>query len=524
MVRLIPKEVLMALRSFLLLFLLGCCSNAFAGRSQVMLADVREYNATVVTATLHNPQAFEEPNEQEPKHPNRAFKFKLKIVDVVRRGKLAAEVREIDVPFSSRTYGGNWEFEDAPQDGMEVIAYFAPDKEGRLTLFQNVGGIQRLPPRESVEAIRLIDKIWEIKDPQERLKATQQGAESDNAYFRVICLAALARPDWNQVGIDLKEVLTPQEAQQRQWEYFLDPNAKWEAVSQANHFFSNQYRGVGWETHEPRYAVLVRITLQAAREQQPIHHNLFDAMAIGFCRFPNHARESHDHLLEILAGPPATYKLGIASRFSLLYQPFATHAETQKTNRQIVATLNKLLTDNDDSVAEGAAWAVSHIARSCAQLGPIPEDIQRLIAEQADIKINKHAAPTLRMARLDCKKMPQQELPKDARVLAYPWSDAIGQRVVALAFSNFKDSKLGPSVSVGEGARLWVPELPPELNNGKDLRLTGKLVREFDLPRFVYEKGGAWGQGLPVLKEADLETSRERFLLTEATFEELKRP
>ncbi|WP_254512448.1 hypothetical protein [Anatilimnocola floriformis] len=122
----------MYLRILLVVLCLGCYSPAFAGRSTVLLEDVRTANATVVAATLHAPQEVELPNEQDPKQPERGFKFKLKITDVVRRGKLADDVREIDVPFSSRSYGGNWEFEASPKDGMEVLAYFAPDKEGKL--------------------------------------------------------------------------------------------------------------------------------------------------------------------------------------------------------------------------------------------------------------------------------------------------------------------------------------------------------------------------------------------------------
>ncbi|WP_254512449.1 armadillo/beta-catenin-like repeat-containing protein [Anatilimnocola floriformis] len=379
-----------------------------------------------------------------------------------------------------------------------------------------------MPSRASVEAIQLVDKIWEIKDPKARLQATLLGTESENAVFRSICLSAIAWPDWNPVGIDLKGVLTPAEARLRMWEYYLHPTANWQAVSEANNLFWNSYRGIGWDTHEPRYAVLVRLTRQAARDQEPIQYNAFDAMAIAFCKYPNHARESHDHLLEILAGPPALYKAGIASRFSLLYQPFATSAETQETNRLIVGSLTKLLTDKDESTAQGAAWALGNIARSCAQLGPIPTDIERLLANKDDLNLITYVSDSLRMARRDCEKVPPRELPKNAKALAYPWSEFIDQQVVLVAHSDFKDSKLGPSVTVGGSTRLWVPDLPESLRNGRDLRLTGKLVRKFDLPRFVYQRGGAWGDGLPVMQEADLEKSRERFLLLDAKIEEIQ--
>jgi hypothetical protein len=101
-----------------------------------------------------------------------------------------------------------------------------------------------------------------------------------------------------------------------------------------------------------------------------------------------------------------------------------------------------------------------------------------------------------------------------------PWEAKVGQTVTIEGVA--QDAKLGALVLTGGSRTLWIDGLDawPEGMRGKRVRVTGKMIQRSDLPVFVEREGEPIMAGIPVPPGSDLEKSRRRFLLTEATWKD----
>ena len=148
-------------------------------------------------------------------------------------------------------------------------------------------------------------------------------------------------------------------------------------------------------------------------------------------------------LLKILDGPINIYKFGTAQRFSLIYQPYTTDAKTQKLNRDILDTLTRLLSDENGSVAAGDSIALADIAKNYARLGPVPDELKKIVSGESGVKMHENARSRMEGAWLELQALPLVTAPADAQPLSYPWDKLLDTKVIAFARTNYRDGHHG---------------------------------------------------------------------------------
>jgi hypothetical protein len=492
-----------------------------AFRPLLHFGTIKSDNLTVVLATIREVRVTSPPRllNSKREHPP-TFSFRLNIAEVIRPGNLADGVRQVSIARSVSGYATNWEFDAQPENGMKVLAHLKKTAAGEWELYPFPGGVVILKDFDDdhVRLTRKVVKFLEIARADEQLTQLLAGCRDQEPQFQAYCIHTLWRSDDLGTGTDLSAVLTPEIALSHIWEVYTAPTGtSFEAVQTCESVFGNTFRGAGWESYLPRYPIL----RQVLHQRREIHHNLLDHMVMAVCRYPEHARENYELLLEILDGPIEIYKFGAAQRFSLIYQPHTTDAQMQKLNSEILRRLAENLTHKNNSIADGAAIAIGYIAESYAKTGPVPEYIARLLNRVTDVQVAGNVRARLEHGQREAQSVKRPRLPADVQPLSFPWENLLGKKIFASARTVFRDGEHGTSVEVS-GRRLWIEGLdawPNAIRGGSEILITGTLTKRDDLKAFRYEPGKPFGMGLPVPENYSLESARQRYVLIDASWQ-----
>jgi hypothetical protein len=499
---------------------------AFAARPVLQHGHVKSQDMAMVLATIHDVAETTEASVTDPKVIYPGFRFKLKLVEVIRQGKLDKKAREVPIAFSSSGYATNWEEGEKPVEGLKVLAHLWLSEKGELELYGYPGGVVVLKGFDDseVQVRRKIVALWEVDDPKEQLRQVLAGCSDKLPEFQQFCISSLADLDGTWTGVDLQRVLTRDMALSHLWQlYSANMGTSFEAISSCENVFWNEYRGAGWESHEARYEILSRAVRSLVAARREVHHSQFDSCVMALCHYPEHGRENYELLLKILDGPIDIYKSAASIRLEMPYEPHTTNKEVADLNRDIFAKLVELLGHENPSISDGAAIALGQIAMKYAQVGPVPAELLAILKGEA--KVNEDAKTRLNSYLRQIATVAPPKLPPDVHVLAHPWDELLEKKVITAARSCFRDGKHGASIEVGR-RRIWIDGLdawPDTIGGSKDLLVTGKLTKVADLEVFRYQDGKPLEDGLPVPEGYSLEKARERYVLVGATWE-VRRP
>jgi len=491
-----------------------------AARPTLFLEQVKSGDMTVVTATIHGVKTrFKKETTDSPKFHN-GFRFGLAIEEVIRRGKLPRDTRDISIAFSDSGYATNWEFGAVPKDGMKVLVHLQRTESGEWEPYPNPGGIVVLDGFDNprVRLMKRIVALWEIDGAENQLKTVLAGLRDKDAGFQSHCISTLWRGQFT--GTDLSSVCSSEMALSHIWEVYTSPQGiSLEAVEACQGVFWNTFRGRGWEVYPPTYPIHLRALRTVINERRQLHHNHFDYSLIALCYFAEHGRENFQLLSDVIDGPIDDYKSGTAMRFSLVYQPNTTDTEAQAVN---VLVLNKLRELVSQKASSSAAWGASHalkdIALDYARVGAVPIEIRNAMnvktANAADKDIEGRLISGLRDAQAI------QQPSTDAKPLAYPWDNLLDKKVVVYARTCFTDGSHGASAEFRH-QRLWIGglrEWPDSIRGGTPVLIEGILTKVNDLEVFRFRAGQPFEKGLPVPEGFSLERASQRYVLLNASW------
>jgi hypothetical protein len=306
------------------------------------------------------------------------------------------------------------------------------------------------------------------------------------------------------------------------WQFFSAPmGVPFETIGTCEGIFWNTYRGAGWEAHPARPEILGRAIRSALLERRENQHNAFDGMLVALCQYPEHDRANYKLLLKVLDGAIDIYKFGTAQRLSMLYHPHATDKEVQKLNREIFEKLVALLADENQSVSDGAGIALGNIGIEYARVGEVPGELSAVLKGEGLARVDQQAKVRMSVALRDIAKLAPPKIPPDVRVLAHPWDDHIGKKIVTHAMCCYRDGTHGASVEV-RNRRIYIDGLDawPDSVAGKEaVLITGTLTKAADFEVFRYREGKPFEGGLPVPEPHSLDKARERYVLKDATWQ-----
>lgn len=504
------------------------CTLLWAGQGLSPLYLIPSQNQIVFMATLHEPRKVERREEGWPE-PSVGFRFKLKPVEFIRRGKLDPKTQEVEVPFSQHFMFRNGE--QGPTEGMKVLAFFWVAENGTPELYGDYDGIVEIedwkPPY--VDGVRKFDALMAIEDPAERWKATKVGLEDKNRFFAGRCLDRIAASGSTFYNSG-RPVNT--EARALLWKLYTAPQSDWPTVVRAEDFFRQEFDVEGWGNFDTRYDVLSSAMRRVVDERQelgeycepalkakcPIWFGSMDYAFMDLCRVPNRTRQTFELAQYLTAKLPPQYRRTIASRVFLLYRPHTIDPAQQKLNREVVDFVSKRLAS--EAECRWAKDGLLGIAKACAAYGPIPQEVATNLSGQG-VPIHDSATGYLIEDWNTLQKRPLRVLPTEAPLLAQPWQAYLDKRVTVIVGQVNYTNAYGTAFIV-DGDRLWMPNVPHRVRESRYpalWRVTGTLTHKFDLKRFVYRPGQPWGDGLPVTNEAEAKSSAERFVLIDSKWD-----
>jgi len=205
----------------------------------------------------------------------------------------------------------------------------------------------------------------------------------------------------------------------------------------------------------------------------------------------------------------------------MLYQQHTSDPKMQRLNEEIFQQLVVLLSHENGSVADGAAISIGTIAINYSAIDAVPDKFKKLLRGEMDFEISETVRGRLDSYWRDLQKVQPNKLAVGDIVLAYPWDNLIGKKVVVAADSSFRQGEYGASANV-RGRRFWIgglTEWPDGLRGGSPILLSGRLTKVTDLPVFRCEMGKPLGDGLPVPEGFSLEKAGSRYVLMDVTWE-----
>lgn len=495
----------------------------FAERVTLHYGRILSEDMTVVLATLSDVAEAEVPAANESDTTTSGYQFSLKFDQFVRQGRMPAATERLHVPFSASGYATNWEFGAKPTSGRKVMAHLAIGEDGRWELCPLPGGIVILDDFDQpvVERTRTVCRLWKIPDPARQLERIVAGCRGDDIWFQSFCIRALNDLEGGSTGVNLSGVIDEPMAASIIFELMaskavVDPSP----ISSVENVFWNRFRGRGWELAPFRYGSLARSADSIIADSREIHHNVFDNILRKLCRYPEHAEENFQRLRKVTEGNVDIYKFGAVLRMSMIYQPHTTDLSMQQLNGEIFQYLQQRMVGDDRNIAKAAAIAMGDIASEYAAVGPVPDRFIKILQGGNEFSIpddlKGQMSASLRKLRAVMLTPPDT----DAAVLAWPWDNLIGERIVVAGRTCFRDGVHGASAEVRK-RRLWmdgIEKWPDDVRGNSPIRLTGRLVRVNDHPVFRYEPGKPLSEGLPVPEGFRLKKASERYVLVEPSW------
>jgi hypothetical protein len=491
-----------------------------AARDPVTLGRVKKDHGAIALATIHDVRRTERVvGDGENRRRVEVFALRLRLVEVLR-GPLKRGT-DLQVTFLPPGHSRTRTRENEIHEGMKAIARLQCT-ESRWDLRPDPGSLVRVEDFDDprIGTWRKVIALWDLGDPRKQLDAVTAGRFDPDRGFQAYCIDVLRSVDGVWTGIDLAGVVTQEQALSLVWEVFAAPDTPIDVVLHCENVFWNRFRLQDWYSHPMRYPILFDAVRRHIASGEEIHHNSFDAAVDSLCVYPEHAEGTYRLLLQVLGGRVKSYKFGTTIRLGLLYHPHTTDPGLAALNREIRAKLVGFLSDPNLAVADGAAVAIAEIALRYATVGPVPEDVLRVLSAREIPGVSERVLPRLaaglRRARARQALVATADLDRNAAVvLTPPWDAHLGERVLVAGRTAPSDPTQGASLHVGrrllfvEGLKQW----PERQWSGRTVLLTGRLKKLHDQPVFRYHPGEPFGNGMPVREDRDPAEVQRRYVL-----------
>ena len=479
---------------------------------------IARHDMTIVLATTNNVAAVEKPRPDDPNKMDPGFSFNLKFDQIIRPGKIASGVDDLDVAFARLSKLTN---------GEKVMVHLKQLKTGQWMPSELPGGIVVLKDfdQPAVEMTRKVCRLWEIPEPAKQLEKVIAGYRGDDDLMKSYCLSVLRDLDSFSTGLNLSGVIDSQMANSIIYEpYASTKTVSANAFSKFESIFWNKFRSLNWDQQEARYPLLSGTVDKIIADGEEIQHTVFDSMVKKLCFYPEHGQENYQRLLKVIDGKVDIYKFGAATNLSMIYHPHTTDPKRQLLNDEVFKKLVSFISDTNSNlensyVDSGAAIALGNIALNYAKVGPVPEKFMTLLKIESDFDVSERVKDRLRGALKDVEATKPLKIDDDFVVLSYPWDNLLGKQV-AVSATKCLHTGYGAAAETRLG-RLWLEglqEWPDGVSSFAPLQLTGRLKKVEDLPAFRYKPGQPFGDGLPVPDGFSLKKARTRYVLEDPSW------
>jgi hypothetical protein len=351
---------------FLLASLLFCNSSAHSALGAFLASTYADYKfGVILTATVDDfrPQT----DEKKIAETKAKFVVRLKIHEVLR-GDPPGDNMFVSVP---------WGHGSKAVVGSKVLAVM-----GKYEIGWRIEFMPRLEHFDDSVVVRFrnIVSLWATEDGPSRLGLLKEGLRDSDPQYRLFCIRAVADVfGGGYSGVDVKGIISRDDAFALLWQTFVDPQSPLECVQEAGNFLKTYCPERLERRAADRHHALVAAIRRHLASKREIHHNTFDYAVIQMSLFSDYARENYEVLNEILDGSVQIYKSGTAIRFGLIYQPNPTDLKTEKLNKEVWTQLMKMLTHENSGIAAGAAHAFGTIATNYAQKGSVPDYVMEIL-------------------------------------------------------------------------------------------------------------------------------------------------
>lgn len=498
-------------RTVTILAMLFCTMSTVTsgGISRLTIGEVADKNMPIVVAHYKNVVATKSKVNVMFGGPRvvDGFTATLVIDEVIRRGKLSAELNEIPQGFR----GGK-----LPPDAAAFVAYLQrpynpktnSDGDGWTIAGWGSGRISA----DRAEQHRRMVRLWDNTPKAGILQAVLDGCRDKDAGYKLYCLSAVGDRALGRrrgQGLALPETFIQNQALSVMWEAYTDETNM--VIAPSEYVFSNKLRDFSWNNYEPRYEAVKRVLLhQLATENSDAQY--IDRLLTDLCFFANHTKEVTEILDRIIIERPDC-AFGAAMRIAILYHPNSTNENLQKSNTVLLKRIEASLQHEDKSICRGAAHSLGEIIDRYAMVGPVPANIMKLGTQAIAGDPSNYGLDDIRKS-LKIAWISNSVTDDRPTPLAEPWDSQIGQRVIALAGSRWT-SKQGVAAIVRR-QNLWlegVKEWPKELEN-KAVLVEG-ILKVVDKPAFLFKAGEPFQEGLPAPNQRGLGLARKRYVLTD---------
>lgn len=533
-----------------ILLLSLCAQMAAAARADIEIGTVRKDGAAI-TATMHDIETIDVPREDQPDLVDRAFKFKLHVVEVLYgTGIKPGDVIPIDASYGN--YANVWEGLPEthgygayggpltkPPEGTKLIAYLQPPEKGRRDLYFYPGSALVLDSFDDsrVDMWRRIAKLWAMPTSPNLVKALTEGTRSTNLEYQKFCVGALAENHDDQTAmltgfhaIELKGATTPAEIDTILWNIFTGTDTPLEIVLECDRILgrADQKQQAVWRLYPLRYEIVAQALKRYVTNPQTVDWQQVEWAMSRLTECPALADRTRELILELIKLPnpaaPAENPLfdnrtpgAMLTHLPWLYVSDVANASAQELNKKIVRDLADLA--NNPKLATTAVNCLCGLAYEHARIGEQNPMLHKLI-EAADKPLQGEQDIDAETRRWLCKSKPKEidELAGRARTamghttlparLSWPFAEQVGKQVYVV------------TRGVGIPPGVWIDQEFPKVDPKRwpEYWIAIGTLKKYDVPHFDLKPNQNFGAGLPIPTGTRPEDVAVRYVLEDVSW------
>lgn len=509
------RNICLLLTKFLLATVLGCCAlvvsaDAF-GRKVATIDDFRKKDTPIILAEIVETKPATSPPPRAGSAGQKGYSLELNVHEVLH-GELDAS--RIHIPFSSKEYGGVWEFGSEPKVGMKLLVYLTLGSGQKWELI-GAGSVVALNEFDDplVVTTRRIIEFWKIEDLQKKQNALRRGCFDKDPGFRSYCIRTIIDEAYDDRFRERTASMLNNRAYL--WKVYNDPRTSLDDIVTCDSYFRNTFRGLGWYTFEPRYEIILETLQRHLASDASRQVSRFGYLVEMLCKYTTHREETLALLMEATADQRDIYKFIAVKNLHRLYVLTPRGQEAERFNQKLLQQIVGYLDSPEDDTAKAAAYALTRLHKRFAELGFYSNKLYQLTdgaRNHSDgIGIRNVLGRGLEIDGL--QEITEALNSNDAPLLiSGNWDDYIGKTVRMVGKKTFKHAE-GISIEIGTRL-LWLPA-GTDLETGRRLRivLKGTLDVAYDIPAFRYEDAEGFKDGLPVPAPYEVEDIQKRYLL-----------
>ncbi|MCY2926594.1 MAG: hypothetical protein NT031_14375, partial [Planctomycetota bacterium] len=352
--------------------LAGLCSppSANAGRRGLTYEEIERTKGPIVLAEVTETREVSRPNPHAPDKKDAGYAITLSVHEVLR-GDLPA--RTIQIPFSSEGYGYVWEFDDRPKKGMKVLVFL---KDGQGDQWNDFGLPDTIRPvtafdEASVKTVRKILEFWAIQPADKQEKALRDGCLGEDLGFRQYCAGVLQQRALRP-GPEAPEILS------FLWDRYTDPRVDVGTWWCCENVFANRFFGSGWNTYEPRYAILCALVARTWADKNEPGYRGGGPLPL-LLAYRGHRVQTLTLLTALAKGPRAESGGAAALYIGNLYEFFPADDAEKALNAKVLATVVDLMGSPSASIAGWATASLYGMAEKSGKLRVESKDLADVI-------------------------------------------------------------------------------------------------------------------------------------------------